>query len=407
MLTSTAKAGFGSNMKVLLKEWRKELLEAFSEPCGNRPWITQYAETVHREGGRFMVNRSLKFDDLSIVVDKKQNIWASSFGSACVGTAKGVINVTFPAAADGQQTPRQSQGVDLLGDGEYVYFPFSDGKSWFARLSADEKVEWTPGPSFVASGRMRPLRDKQGGLWIMCGQQWTPTTGRPGTLVRRYTSPDKSEEVRNAGMPLLADEAGCVWLADREGRGVNQMTIWEPSGKTSTLTIPGRNEISAIVAGPKGEVYAWTTFGLRFLHAKDPSRPSAYELGNVCRLEDMDTGGGLQYSSLGYLVGQDLRHIRLYWLGPESERPRLAASEETAKVDDPAESASPAKPKPAAEPRAASVRTWTDSTGTFTVQAALVKASPTTVTLRKTDGATIDVPFEKLSPADQKWVRRR
>lgn len=53
----------------------------------------------------------------------------------------------------------------------------------------------------------------------------------------------------------------------------------------------------------------------------------------------------------------------------------------------------------------AAARKWTDSTGAFSVEAELVKATARTVTLRKNDGATVSVPFDRLSQADRQFVK--
>ncbi len=55
-------------------------------------------------------------------------------------------------------------------------------------------------------------------------------------------------------------------------------------------------------------------------------------------------------------------------------------------------------------PAAAQTRTWTDSTGKFTVQAKFVGLSDGKVTLEREDGTQITLPLEKLSAADQKVV---
>ncbi len=52
-----------------------------------------------------------------------------------------------------------------------------------------------------------------------------------------------------------------------------------------------------------------------------------------------------------------------------------------------------------------SMRTWQDRTGKFKVEAELVDKSDTAVTLKKKDGSTIQVPIDKLSEADQAYLR--
>jgi hypothetical protein len=99
-----------------------------------------------------------------------------------------------------------------------------------------------------------------------------------GVTVRRVTAPDKGQDFNDVGEAELVDASGCVWLAPRRGSGGDLVTIWAPSGETSTLKIPGRASGSSLVAGPAGRVFAWTAFGLQECVAKDPGKPSAYTL---------------------------------------------------------------------------------------------------------------------------------
>jgi len=54
---------------------------------------------------------------------------------------------------------------------------------------------------------------------------------------------------------------------------------------------------------------------------------------------------------------------------------------------------------------AAAGREWTSADGKFHVEAKLVEFDGTQVQLQRADGRTITVPLEKLSPADQRWLR--
>lgn len=53
------------------------------------------------------------------------------------------------------------------------------------------------------------------------------------------------------------------------------------------------------------------------------------------------------------------------------------------------------------------VRTWTDATGQFTVDATLIGAKDGQFQLRRADGRVVSVPATRLSPADQQYVRER
>jgi len=74
------------------------------------------------------------------------------------------------------------------------------------------------------------------------------------------------------------------------------------------------------------------------------------------------------------------------------------AAEEKAKAD--------AEAKAELEARVESRRrTWTDTSGEFTIEAALLSKTPTTVTLQKEDGTSIQVPIEKLSEVDRDYLK--
>jgi len=57
--------------------------------------------------------------------------------------------------------------------------------------------------------------------------------------------------------------------------------------------------------------------------------------------------------------------------------------------------------------RKAKTRVWTSVDGKFSIEATFVKSNPIQVTLEKTDGSMIDVPLEKLSNEDKKFIKNR
>ena len=59
---------------------------------------------------------------------------------------------------------------------------------------------------------------------------------------------------------------------------------------------------------------------------------------------------------------------------------------------------------PITKPNARGMRTWSDSTGQFKIEAALESQTAFEVVLRKSDGTTVKVALEKLSVADQEYV---
>jgi uncharacterized protein with FMN-binding domain len=60
-----------------------------------------------------------------------------------------------------------------------------------------------------------------------------------------------------------------------------------------------------------------------------------------------------------------------------------------------------------ARPADAEIRTWTDSTGGYKVEAELVDESGGTVRLKRSDGREISLPLERLSSADQAYIRKQ
>ncbi len=59
---------------------------------------------------------------------------------------------------------------------------------------------------------------------------------------------------------------------------------------------------------------------------------------------------------------------------------------------------------PTVQPAGGTFREWT-STAATRIEAAFVELQNTVVVLKKRDGSMLRVPFDKLSPPDQRWVR--
>jgi hypothetical protein len=64
----------------------------------------------------------------------------------------------------------------------------------------------------------------------------------------------------------------------------------------------------------------------------------------------------------------------------------------------------PAAALPTSRPTGAPLRTWTDTTGKFRVEAELIGVADGKVQLKKQDGAVIGVPLDKLSKEDQEFL---
>jgi hypothetical protein len=52
------------------------------------------------------------------------------------------------------------------------------------------------------------------------------------------------------------------------------------------------------------------------------------------------------------------------------------------------------------------MRTWTDRTGKFSVEAELIRTDGENVVLRRADGAHVNVPIDRLSDRDRQFLRK-
>ena len=59
----------------------------------------------------------------------------------------------------------------------------------------------------------------------------------------------------------------------------------------------------------------------------------------------------------------------------------------------------------ASPPDQPQLRTWTDRSGSFHVEAVFVESQGGKVTFKKKDGTVLNVPLEKLSDSDQQYVK--
>jgi len=88
---------------------------------------------------------------------------------------------------------------------------------------------------------------------------------------------------------------------------------------------------------------------------------------------------------------------------PQKKKPRRpTASRPKKPADDPNKEPQPTEP-PEEEP----VRTWTDRTGQYKIEAALIEVKRGKVRLKTEEGKILSIPFNKLSKADQEYVRKQ
>jgi len=389
-----------------IPESRNQFLEAFSLPSPHAPWRA-FRPTIAQQSSDGMVYiRSTEVSPFGVVVDKSKNIWALSSGSVCVVKENRAIEVSLPGTITG--AARRVTQIASLGDGDFVFLRGATGDTFYAKLAPTGEPEFRIGPRVWDRGP-EVCRDGQGALWLTVKEPQGPKVvgGREtGTTVRRVTVHGRGQDFPDVGWPELVDDLGCVWLSPPTGNGGSTVTLWVPSGKTTTVTIPRRAAGSPLIAAGKGRVFALTKAGLQELLADNSDQPQTYALGKLCALDvaNEEDLGRVQYSSLGYLVSDGYKTkdglanpvLRLFKIdgssvGPEDSR-AASTAEPRAKLDVPA---------------AGNLRTWRDSSGRFSVKATLVSAEAGIVELRKADGSTIKVPIEKLSDEDRQYMLTR
>ena len=347
--------------------------------------------------------KSTTIDPFNVVVDAGKNIWALSSGSVRLVTTDRTIEVRLPGTIVGGA--RQVTQIASLGDGQYVFLRGAAGDTFYAKLAATGEPEFRVGPKIWDRGP-EVCRDATGGLWLTIedpGGHKVVDGRDTGITVRRVAVRGRAQDFPDVGLPVLVDDSGCVWLAPATANDGSTVTLWVPSGKTTTVTIPRRAAGSPLVAAGKGRVLAVTKDGLQELLADRTDQPENYALGKLYALDvpDGEDVRSLQYTSLGYLVGTSgnvdvggvhtmlcLFNLDRASAGPEDARAAKTA-ESTTKSDAPA---------------SGDLRTWHDASGRHSLKATFVSAETGIVRLRKADGSTIDVPIDKLSDEDRKYI---
>ena len=194
-----------------------------------------------------------------------------------------------------------------------------------------------------------------------------------GITVRRVTVHGRAQNFSDVGWPALVDDLGCVWLAHPAGNSVTTVTVWVPSGKTTTVTIPRRAPGGPLVAAGKGRVFAVTREGLQELVADKTPQPDTYSLGRLYALDECDErrARSLQYSSLGYLVAAGDKHGD----GTIRSVVRLFNLDGLPGGADAGHAAGTAGPKPKSDaPLAGDLRTWHDASGRHSLKATFVSS---------------------------------
>ena len=233
-------------------------------------------------------------------LDKGGNLWVLLFGELRVLSGKQWLVPCPPdeLAADDTPAAKQPTAAEIhpVGDGHYVH------------------VLW-PKPFYVAleSGRFRyvaspPARSlcsgPDGSLWMELRE------GKAGSAIwstRRVTAVDRSQDLGQAGSPMLLDAAGCVWLVPAEAAQRGPATVRAPDGSTASVDLPGHDPKVPLFAGRAGSVFVPTCVGFQRYVAGDPAKPAVYAPVETYRLQASDgrfigAHSTVRYSSLGCLA---------------------------------------------------------------------------------------------------------
>ncbi len=402
LLLNGQKCSGGRGFEKWIPECRDLFLEAFSAPSPHASWRAIRPEIAEQFGNNVTI-KSTNIDPFNVVVDAGKNIWALASGSVRIVTTDRTIEVRLPGTIVGGA--RQVTQIASLGDGQYVFLRGAAGDTFYAKLAATGEPEFRIGPKIWDRGP-EACRDTAGGLWLTikdASGHKVVDARDTGITVRRVAVRGRAQNFPDVGLPVLVDDSGCVWLAPATANDGSTVTLWVPSGKTTTVTIPRRAAGSSLVAAGKGRVLAVTKDGLQELLADRTDQPENYALGKLYALDvpDGEDVRSLQYTSLGYLVGTSgnvdvggvhtmlcLFNLDRASAGPEDARAAKTA-ESTTKSDAPA----------SGDPR-----TWHDAGGRHSLKATFVSAETGIVRLRKADGSTVDVPIDKLSDEDRKYI---
>lgn len=115
--------------------------------------------------------------------------------------------------------------------------------------------------------------------------------------------------------------------------------------------------------------------------------------------------------------------VKIHWIGwsdswdqvltfdklriPEGAAVAAKTPDAAAPSKDPVTPSEPTTPGKTEKPAGVEVRTWSDFTGKFKIEAEFVSFDKGMVVLKKADGTTTTISIARLSPADQQYVFER
>ena len=147
------------------------------------------------------------------------------------------------------------------------------------------------------------VRDREGALWISADQPMPPQRWRRTSAVR-LDQTGMRQQIEIEGWPLLADQAGNVWLGGNRYRSdpPDSLWLWCRGRIVQKLQIPAKAEKDPMFSDRPGSVYVWTAAGMIHLTADAPDYAS-YRVAAVYPVREVrGTIHGVAYSSYGCLA---------------------------------------------------------------------------------------------------------
>jgi len=408
--------------------------KAFDGPQMLKPWFARKPAMPVESSARTGKYEAIEVRGAGVVITKQGDIWTNTFGKVRVAVGEEQADLTLPLDPTKRDDRQDAIVLDmtLMPGDEDVFLQVSDGRTYFARLESGE-FDLTEGPKLARGGNWNArspfaIQDGEGGVWVMPESDKKVSRRhdlpQEGETVRRYLSLEEYEDFSDIGVPILADERGCIWLGDSYGTEMERITVWSPDGETSTITIPGRIHDSPTFVGGPGRVFVWTKAGLQSFLAEDPAKPTEYVPGPVSHLKspyghkytkrDVD----FRYSKLGFIAvceidghRRDTRNAFVYPVGAigksrkkakrEAKKPRKETRSTPA-----GEKTMPDSKAAAIDGRSPKLRTWKSKSGRSSVDAEFIGVKDGKVRLRKANGKTVSIALKKLSDADREVVER-
>jgi hypothetical protein len=251
-------------LKTIAQDQRELLIKAFSHQRHQPNTLPPHWQSVRTR----------------IVADAAGDLWVQSGEHIFVLVGEQWLDATPALQAEGVLTV-MIRAPAAVGNGSKIYLsdqrPVQDrGKSVLASI-VDGQLQLEPAPHFSRDPSLATdIRDPEGGLWIAqdSAAATSPTRSAGmtsviyGQRVLRLTDAGPLDDYKNAGWPILADHAGCIWLGRIYDQPTNRFNIWRRK-LVQELEIPGTDWVPHVVSDKPGSVYAWSSRGLEHLVAEE------------------------------------------------------------------------------------------------------------------------------------------